>query len=363
MASRRNRAEGQDEPDLMARNKLPEEGMLLQSYEEEEGDGKEDWSDPEVVYANRFRDYWNHVWAGAFGSFEDVTAIPPMLYTSTPCPSARPRTILQIFSVKVAAIKDSLQWPLDVYGFVAARDFLDQNRNIIFSRSRDNCQKRTNRSYLSYCVVGSYRFEVGLKVKGTNKSEDKDLSILVVPFLKGIHTCVVNGVYSSSLSSLDLTFGHLVHSVEATISLKVLSGSCSDGFGGIFAASTTSIDDKEVSWLAFEDGKFPVTHDGLIQPSRRVACVELKGELKVSIVPRCQDEDRAIERDNMDFTPKEAGISSGILKVSSCEMEVIDPWSLLSSTPFFGTYLRRISIWSKLTGLGGEIQEGRTMEN
>lgn len=184
-------------------------------------------------------------------------------------------------------------------------------------------------------LLDPMRFEVELKVKGTNESEDKDLSILAVPYLKGSRTCVVNEVYSSRLSTLELTFGHLVHSVEATISLKVLSGSWPDGFRGIFAASTASIDDKEVSLLAFGDGKLPVTHDGLIQLSRRVACVELEGELKVSVVARCQNEDRAVERDNMVFTPKEAGISSGILKVSSCEMEVIVAWSLLSSTPFF----------------------------
>ncbi|KAM0919512.1 hypothetical protein ACQ4PT_008138 [Festuca glaucescens] len=106
---------------------------------------EEDWSDPEVVYANRFRDYWNHLWAGAFGSFEDTTLIPSMLYTDNPAPcnSASPRSTLQIFSVKVVGIKESMHWPLDVYGIVAARDCLDHNRNIIFSHARDNCQTIT----------------------------------------------------------------------------------------------------------------------------------------------------------------------------------------------------------------------------
>jgi hypothetical protein len=33
-----------------------------------------------------------------------------------------------------------LQWPLDVFGIIAARDTVDFNRNIIFSGTRDNCQ-------------------------------------------------------------------------------------------------------------------------------------------------------------------------------------------------------------------------------
>lgn len=44
----------------------------------------EDWSDPEVVYANRFRDYWNQVWAGLFGSFEDTTLIPQCFTPTSP---------------------------------------------------------------------------------------------------------------------------------------------------------------------------------------------------------------------------------------------------------------------------------------
>jgi hypothetical protein len=49
---------------------------------------------------------------------------------------------LQIYSIKVAKIENDsgLSWPLQVYGVVAARDTVDRNRNILFSRQRNNCQ-------------------------------------------------------------------------------------------------------------------------------------------------------------------------------------------------------------------------------
>jgi hypothetical protein len=46
-----------------------------------------------------------------------------------------------VFSVKVSKLREDLQWPLDVYGVVAARDSVDRNRNLLFNRTRDNCQR------------------------------------------------------------------------------------------------------------------------------------------------------------------------------------------------------------------------------
>jgi hypothetical protein len=50
---------------------------------------------------------------------------------------------LQIVSFKVAAIAKELRWPLEVYGLIAIRDYVDRKRNIIFARARDNCQTIT----------------------------------------------------------------------------------------------------------------------------------------------------------------------------------------------------------------------------
>jgi hypothetical protein len=67
-----------------------------------------------------------------------------MLFTCKPTPAhAGVKPCLQIFSIKVMDINEDLEWPLEVYGLVAIRDFVDHNRNIIFRRRRDACQVLT----------------------------------------------------------------------------------------------------------------------------------------------------------------------------------------------------------------------------
>lgn len=68
-----------------------------------------------------------------------------MLYTfgSTPKYAGKECTLL-IFSIKVARLKEEgLHWPLHVYGLIAIRDSVDPRRNLLFHRTRDNCQTIT----------------------------------------------------------------------------------------------------------------------------------------------------------------------------------------------------------------------------
>lgn len=55
------------------------------------------------------------------------------------------RHTIQVFSAKVAEISGDLQWPINVFGMIALRDSLDNNRNIIFDRDRDSCQTLTEK--------------------------------------------------------------------------------------------------------------------------------------------------------------------------------------------------------------------------
>ncbi|KAE8811214.1 hypothetical protein D1007_11962 [Hordeum vulgare] len=133
-------------------------------------------------------------------------------------------------------------------------------------------------------IVVSYDptyLEVFLKVKGTTKSEDKDLSALVVVFRAGACPQIV---YPSRLSTLEIKFVHIYHSVEATIFIRIIDGSWSDGFRGVFSAASGSDENLQVKLLVFGDGGLPVDANGVITLSLPVVSVKLERNLKVSVM-------------------------------------------------------------------------------
>uniref|UniRef100_A0A0E0FFW1 DUF6598 domain-containing protein n=1 Tax=Oryza nivara TaxID=4536 RepID=A0A0E0FFW1_ORYNI len=270
-----------------------------------------DWSDSLAIDASSYRKDWDYVWSQAYGSFDKInqslvdldplfiSPIPPMRYTTAdPGPDyASEHDAVQIFCVKIRELRRGLQWPIHVFGLVAARDVIDHNRNIVFNRTRDDCQLLTQEvPYLlltgptrAVVVVDPVDFEVALKVKGSIESEDKDLSFLAVQLtrisnISGTH--LINKEYTSKLSTLELTFGYIVRSVEATINVRVIDGSWpEEGFSARITAHTSSLKDYRVLLLdsGYEMKKMSVTADGMIELSRRVVSVEFEGELEVSV--------------------------------------------------------------------------------
>ncbi|CAN6211085.1 unnamed protein product [Urochloa humidicola] len=298
---------------------------------------------PEVdryaLQASQFRDEWNRLWSGYFGSFEDTTKVKPMRFTDEPAPPHVASTCktLQIFSVKVGGVKGGLQWPLHVFGMVALRDSIDHNRNIIFQRTRDNCQILTEKDpCLSLTgpihAVASFdfvTFEVKLTVKGSTESDDKDLSALAVPlsFYTSHSSYFRNVDYTSKLSTVELKCADIICSVEASISVQVSSGT---SLGRVhFAASTASIGDEVAILLDSGDGEVPVTGDGMMKLSRHVVSVEANGKLKVSVMAWRQGDNNPVVR-SKDFTPKEADRSLGMLNFGFCRMKITVAWSLIT---------------------------------
>ncbi|CAN6249440.1 unnamed protein product [Urochloa humidicola] len=310
------------------------------------GEEEDDEEDPEMSLdyyayeAKQFRNTWNCLYFGYFGSFEDTTKIPPMRFTDKPPGpwKAYPRPTLQVFSVKVRELKGGLQWPLHVFGKVALRDSADHNRNMVFDRTRDNCQILTKEVPIlkltgpsrAVLLVDPVTFEVDLKVKGCSESEDKHLSFLAVQFLNMIplDSCLRKRDYTSKLSTLRFTLGIVVYSVEATISVRVSGGSWPDGHRAQFAAHTVSMGCKEVILLDSGDDKLPVSGDGTITLGRRVASVQVNEELNVSV--RAWQDGEVVHRE-MGFNAKKAGRSGGTLDVGFCQMDVSVAWSLISS--------------------------------
>ncbi|CAM0947502.1 unnamed protein product [Alopecurus aequalis] len=335
---------GEDEVPEAAKyqKKLEDEQTEMYLRQEREEEDEEDWSET-CRYPRKWK-YMHGVWRGS--TYEDTTGIPAMRFTDVkPHWRACSTGTLQIFSFKVAAIATELGWPLDVYGIIAVRDHLDRKRNIIFDRPRHNCQTITSEDpYLTLVgpirapvlsdVSYSVRFEVVLKVKsGTNESEDKDLSLLSSKYRSFYTnpTRAISRVATSKLSKLEWRFGHIANSVEATISIQVIHGSWPNGCRGVFGASTISLYDMKDSLLCLEDDKLPVNIDGMINLSRHVACVEIDGELKISVTIEYVDGEQMTSKDETIFAPREAGRISAILKVWSCEMKVVVAWSLVCS--------------------------------
>ncbi|XP_037456344.1 uncharacterized protein LOC119327272 [Triticum dicoccoides] len=354
------RSEGPDDADRIQEIAEKQAMEMIQWYydklKEKEPDSYQDSSDYEVSSSSddedscesdedRCRRDWNRLYAGVFGSFDDITSIPAMRYTDKPAPpnSAWEDDTLHIFSIEVMGREQQkLERPLDVFGMVAARDSLDHNRNIIFSRERDNPQTISEESpYLELtgptrAVVVSDRadFEVKLKVKGASESEDEYLSCVSIPYKiysRPTRSRLGNKLETSKLTTLKFTFGFIVNSVEATISVRVISGSWPQSSRSLFTASTASIDHMEVALLDFGGDGLPVAADGKVQLSRRVASVELAGELRVSAEAQCEDE---TSTDVKAFTPRKASRSHGILNVGSCKMKVTVAWSLFDCGPF-----------------------------
>ncbi|VAI68703.1 unnamed protein product [Triticum turgidum subsp. durum] len=277
-----------------------EEAMLL--YEKEM-----EWAQcEEELDASMFRGRWNQQHARHGATFLEITSIPPMRYTY-PTPEEKvyieTAETLQIVSLKIVSINDdSLRWPLQVC--------LVQDPNLAL----------TGPSRAVAVSMEPSHIEVSLKVKGTTKSDDKDLSELVLNFRSG---CVLSDVYPSRISTIELKYDHIMCAVEATIRIKVTGGSWPDGFRGMFTAYNTGADDLKVKLLDFGDGGLPVGADGMVKLSRSVVSVDLEEMLKVSAMAYPINDDEVADSSEVALKPEMAGITPPgfVLTVGSCSME------------------------------------------
>ncbi|KAL6650866.1 hypothetical protein ACP70R_009791 [Stipagrostis hirtigluma subsp. patula] len=311
----------------------------------------EEWTDPLAFEARSYERRWTKFYGRKYGRFDENTSIPSMRFTINP-PSHGGKGMrlgsLQIFSVKVAKLKEGLKWPLDVFGMVAVRDTLDHKRNILFQRERGYCQTLTRKkpfleltgpvravTLLPYVV-----FEVSLHVRGASESVDKELSLLAVTFRDHYSpstSMLFLESYTSRLSTLDFKLGHIVYSVEATISIRVISA-LQDGLCFHVSAKTASID-HPVMLLDFQDKGVYLAGDE-ITLSRNVVSVQCDEKLIISVMAK---HDYASITGEKDFDALEKGSSSKVLKVGGwCKFEVTVAWSLMNDSVQFVSYSETI---------------------
>ncbi|CAM0902074.1 unnamed protein product [Alopecurus aequalis] len=253
---------------------------------------------------------------------------------------------MQIFSIRVTELEVS-EWPLEVYGVAASRDVVDYRRNILFLRTRDDCQFLTEQDSFLH-LTGPSRtimssddvwIEIQLKVKGRTKSEDR--SLITKAF--SCNGCDGDGFFTRSIngcfSRIDVCCEHLRESIQATI----LRASPADHLNGSLPFQNgvqvvcTSLPEEDVEaesertskhvvLLARKDGTMPVDEDGYLDLSRQVVPVKLKGILEILITTFPQSGDIS---DCVVFTPEFSNISQKSCVLCECELEITVAWSLL----------------------------------
>ncbi|VAH52825.1 unnamed protein product [Triticum turgidum subsp. durum] len=290
----------------------------------------------EEYYFNAYRRDWE-CRRSKFGSFEDPTLLSPMYFTQiipghTEVGAEVGRT-MQVYSIKVAEREGfTLEWPLKVYGVVAARDVVDYRRNLLFLRTRDDCQILTT-EYPFLHLTGPSRaimsedtvtIEVHLKLKGTVESKDTTLISKAFNDYDGVSTCLLRG-----LCDIDLCCDHLEQSHQATIlGVRVVKGSlpCDNGIKVICSTlpgdKTEGSGSGHVLLLDSQAGKMPMSKEGYLDLSRQVVSVKSKGSLEILM------QAGGISQ-SVVLPTKFSNISRKSCKLGDCEVQIIVAWSLL----------------------------------
>ncbi|XBH65132.1 hypothetical protein VPH35_118775 [Triticum aestivum] len=299
---------------------------------------------------------WESEWGKTCGSFTDQTVLSSTCFVHyTPGRMPRIRSgstpdTLQVFSIKLAEITGGLQWPLSVYGVVAARDTVDYNRNLIFSCDRSHAQElKQDDSFLH--LIGPSRaiviedmldFEIQLKVEGTTQSEDEALIRHVCSYAGGGYGPGVT--IENFFCTLELCLQRVTRSVQATIvSVQVVKGSWPFEYGGRVACYSLSgefvptdrglvrVIDPSSSQIVLQDTKDGAElkgFHGYVHLSRRVVSVGIRGMLDVEIQAYSKSGDTAT-RGHVRLLPKLCNISQEKCNLDGAEVVVTVAWSLV----------------------------------
>ncbi|KAF7004916.1 hypothetical protein CFC21_020083 [Triticum aestivum] len=308
------------------------------------------------------RRYWENGWAskfGRYGGFSNTTILSPMQFTHytpdiIPSSAAVTGSTLQIYSIKIKNLKD-LNWPLKVYGKIAARDTVDRNRNILFSRSKCDYQELNGQDD-SLCLTGPSRAIVALG------HVDFEVELKVIEGAVSQSLIICRGRYGGaddcSSSSASLTYGgdgptfllsnhrcrtevtleQLDRSHQATIvGVRVTKGAWPFKYGCRVIcfwapASTADVIDTTCRPVVLLDRRGKGLHRGsenYLQLSRKVVSVQSQGTLRVAIEGYGKSRRLIARKGHIDFPVQQCQTSKRACLVGDTTVEVVVAWSLL----------------------------------
>lgn len=290
-----------------------------------------------------FRNEWVRMVSQYVGPLDATTdGVGPMYYTD----SGPPRfggiayDAMEIFYLKVDQIEGGLGWPLHVYGLVAVRDSMDSKRNILFQRSKNNCQVLTPEDPFleltgpsrAIALIDPPDFEIELYVPCRRPSEEKVLcaqhfqyNCIGGEWMAGQIQTIRESTKRRSI--IELKFAHLRMPLEATIEVYHRGGT--NDFYGRFFAHMDYMDTEEVVLLDSKERKVTVLPDGRVLLSRRVVLVEEHDVLRLGVKAWQSRDGRNGVEDVAKFIAKIWGKSDGALDVGFCKMSVSVAWSVL----------------------------------
>uniref|UniRef100_A0ACD5X2P6 Uncharacterized protein n=1 Tax=Avena sativa TaxID=4498 RepID=A0ACD5X2P6_AVESA len=275
----------------------------------------------------------------------DTTSLSPMHFTHTTPPGDATASIartLQIFSVKLQEINEQAlesNWPLSVYGTVAARDTVDGNLNVLFHRERDNCQLLTLKDPClqltgpsrAIVAMDPVVFEIKLKVKDTGKKASDDRVLIHQTF---VYNNCCNNETTTLLGNDDcckimLRCAKLENTVQATVvAVRVINWRkrawpFKNGGKVTCFAKGALVKPQDKEEVVLQDQlAVSTSYDGYLDLSRHVVSVELNGELRVTI---CSSKFSG----NVFFPAQECKSSRRICHLGPYQVEVTVAWSLL----------------------------------
>ncbi|KAM0839929.1 hypothetical protein ACQ4PT_060007 [Festuca glaucescens] len=244
-----------------------------------------------------YRRSWQREWGDDRNSFENLSSFSPMMFTHCSSVGAVVGRTFQVYSVKIVEIK-GIQWPLKVYGMVAARDDVDKHRNPLFFRSRDNYQIVHQKDHFLQ-LTGPCRaivskepveIEVRLRVNRGNNSDDRPLISDVYYYNTDYaHLLGSSDVIENHLYKIELSYQQLDQSVQATF-LGFDVGEPSPFEHGVRVVcspvSQGSIEDvaehKQVVLFDSRYERMPMGKCAYLNLSRHVVSLELQGKREFS---------------------------------------------------------------------------------